>query len=179
METHEEVLRLILAVTDRPTMTDDALAGLVEATVHATRKSRRTHKRRAKQIVYEYEPPQPLQRGVVAGRLGLGLGLGGGAFHGGGGADTGWYASAGVGGGTSAADSDTDRAGSPGFGGGVDGVRATYQLLAQRASGRLTEERAPKLHEYLARRDRRDMRRAGGADRPFSPDGTDSRPFSP
>jgi negative elongation factor B len=166
-------------------MTDDVLAGLVETTLHATRKSRRTHKRRAKQIVYEYEPPQPLQRGVVAGRLGLGLGGGllhgggaGGAFHGGSGTDTG-YASAGVGGGTSAADSDTDRPGSPGFGGGVDGVRATYQLLAQQASGRLTEERAPKLHEYLARRDRRDMRRAGGADRPFSPDGTDSRPFSP
>jgi len=185
METHEEVLRLILAVTDRPTMTDDVLAGLVETTLHATRKSRRTHKRRAKQIVYEYEPLQPLQRGVVAGRLGLGLGGGllhgggaGGAFHGGSGTDTG-YASAGVGGGTSAADSDTDRPGSPGFGGGVDGVRATYQLLAQQASGRLTEERAPKLHEYLARRDRRDMRRAGGADRPFSPDGTDSRPFSP
>ena len=46
--------------------------------------------------------------------------------------------------------------------GGVDGVRATYQLLAQREAGRLTEATAPRLHEYLARREKGGNARGGG-----------------
>ena len=41
-------------------------------------------------------------------------------------------------------------------------MRATYQLLAQREGSRLTAARAPRLYEYLARRDRKDGRRGPG-----------------
>ena len=84
IEVHEEVLRLVLAAAGA--MRSDALAALVEATLHVTRKSRKHHKRRAKQIVYEYEPLQGT-RGVIAGRRGTGMGLlhghGSGVFGGG------------------------------------------------------------------------------------------------
>ena len=38
-------------------------------------------------------------------------------------------------------------------------MRATYQLLAQRCASRLTPETVPRLHEYLARRDRKESKR--------------------
>ena len=66
LEVHEEVLRLILAASAR--MTSDDLRVLVEATLHVTRKSRKVNKRRAKPIVYEYEPI--VAKGVVGGRRG-------------------------------------------------------------------------------------------------------------
>ena len=70
---NEEVLRLILAAAGK--MSEEALPGVVEASLHVTRKSRKHHERRAKQIVYEYEPLQGT-RGVVAGRRGTGGGMG-------------------------------------------------------------------------------------------------------
>ena len=181
LEVHEETLRLALAASAR--MTSEDLCVLVEATLHVTRKSRKVNKRRAKPIVYEYEPVKPV-KGVIAGRRGL-SGLGGG-FRlgpglGGSSGDLGGYASAssvGLGGYTSGG---TD-AGSDGVGGisggGADGVQATYQLLVRRESARLTEAAAPKLHEYLARKDRRDMRRSGRAGGAGDEDDT-GRPFSP
>ena len=181
LEVHEETLRLVLAASAR--MTSEDLCAVVEATLHVTRKSRKVNKRRAKPIVYEYEPIKPV-KGVIAGRRGL-SGLGGG-FRlgpglGGSSGDLGGYASAssvGLGGYTSGG---TD-AGSDGVGGisggGADGVQATYQLLVRRESARLTEAAAPKLHEYLARKDRRDMRRSGRAGGAGDEDDT-GRPFSP
>ena len=68
MAVHEEVLRLIMAAAGG--MKDKALASLIEASLHITHKSQKHHKRRAKQIVYEYEPVQVSQRGVIAGRGG-------------------------------------------------------------------------------------------------------------
>ena len=177
LEVHEEVLRLILAASAR--MTSDDLRVLVEATLHVTRKSRKVNKRRAKPIVYEYEPI--VAKGVVGGRRGpsgsLMRSLGPGSSG-----DLSSYASASSMGGTHGGgytSGGTD-AGSDGTGGGgaqgADGVKATYQLLVRREAARLTEAAAPKLHEYLARKDRRDMRRSGravgdedDAERPFSP----------
>ena len=80
-----------------------------------------------------------------------------------------------------------DGGGGIGGGAGADGVMATYKLLVSKEAARLTEDKAPKLHEYLARRDRKDMKKSqsrggmmmdmgggggGGA-------GDDERPFSP
>jgi negative elongation factor B len=194
-ETHEEVLRLILAAAG--SMSDDALATLVEGTLHVTRKSRKQRKQRRKPVAYEHEPlPASVTGRVVAGRLGggttrrgSGIGLAGaarfdstgsltgvgGAFEagtrldssgslaafgnnassfpaaggrGGSVGDFGGYASGDV------ARSGADTDGGLNARGGVDGVRATYQLLAQREAGRLTEATAPRLHEYLARREK-------------------------
>ena len=167
-EPHEETLRLILAAAGE--MTDESLATLVEATLHVTRKSRRTHRRRGKPVVFEHEPP-PATRGVVAGRRG-GSGLANALVGSG---DLAGYASGGGASGYGSGGAGTETDGSRGAG-GVDGVRATYQLLAQKEGARLTEAAAPKLHEYLARKDRRDMKRSGkgdedgeGTPRPFSP----------
>ena len=168
-EPHEETLRLILAAAGE--MTDESLATLVEATLHVTRKSRRTHRRRGKPVVFEHEPP-PRRRGAssrddAAGQASRtrssGRGISRGTRRGAGRA------------GTEAGRGDGD--GRVARRGGVDGVRATYQLLAQKEGARLTEAAAPKLHEYLARKDRRDMKRSGkgdedgeGTPRPFSRD---------
>ena len=178
LEVHEEVLRLILAASAR--MTSDDLRTLVEATLHVTRKSRKVNKRRAKPIVYEYEPI--VAKGVVGGRRGPSGSLMGSRLGPGSSGDLSGYASASSMGGTHGGgytSGGTD-AGSDGTGGGgaqgADGVQATYQLLVRREAARLTEAAAPKLHEYLARKDRRDMRRSGravgdedDAERPFSP----------
>ena len=167
-------------------MEDEALASLVEATLHVTRKSRKHHKRRAKAIVYEYEPLQGT-RGVVAGRRGTGLlrGHSSGVFAGGAGSsgDLAGYASAGyasgggAGYGSGGTGDDTDRGGG-GSGAGADGVMATYKLLMSKEASRLTEATAPKLHEYLARRERKEMKRScrGGEDEVGD---EDARPFSP
>lgn len=172
-EPHEETLRLILAAAGG--MTDESLATLVEATLHVTRKSRKTHRRRGKPVAFEHEPPAAT-RGVVAGRRG-GLGLGNALVSSG---DLAGYASGGGASGYGSGGAGTETDGSRGAG-GADGVRATYQLLAQKEGARLTEAAAPKLHEYLARKDRRDMKRSGsglggrgdedaeGTPRPFSP----------
>ena len=105
----------------------------------------------------------------------MGPGLGGSS------GDLGGYASAssvGLGGYTSGGtDAGSDGVG-VGGGGGADGVQATYQLLVRRESARLTEAAAPKLHEYLARKDRRDMRRSGRAGGAGDEDDA-GRPFSP
>jgi hypothetical protein len=180
LEVHEETLRLVLAASAR--MTSEDLCAVVEATLHVTRKSRKVNKRRAKPIVYEYEPIKPV-KGVIAGRRGLGGVGGGGSFGpglGGSSGDLGGYASAssaGLGGYTSGG-TDAGSDGAPGGGGGADGVQATYQLLVRRESARLTEAAAPKLHEYLARKDRRDMRRSGRAGGVGDEDDA-GRPFSP
>jgi negative elongation factor B len=66
-------------------------------------------------------------------------------------------------------------------------VRATYQLLAQREAARLTPETAPRLHEYLSRREKKDGRREnralskadGGADGDEREPSGDFRTFSP
>ena len=71
LEVHEETLRLVLAASAR--MTGEDLCSIVESTLHVTRKSRKVNKRRAKPIVYEYEPIKPV-KGVIAGRRGLGGG---------------------------------------------------------------------------------------------------------
>ena len=123
-EPHEETLRLILAAAGE--MTDESLATLVEATLHVTRKSRRTHRRRGKPVVFEHEPP-PATRGVVAGRRG-GSGLANALVGSG---DLAGYASGGGASGYGSGGAGTETDGSRGAG-GVDGVRATYQLLAQR-----------------------------------------------
>ena len=182
VEAHEETLRLILAAA--PALDAEALASLVERTLHATRKSRKAHKKVKKTPEYEHEPPTG-SRGVVAGVRGqLGSGKRSfGSFGSTGGLDrdarvgaaataapatTATAASASLAsraGRASDAGADTDGVASgfsrPAAGGG-DGVRATYQLLAQREGSRLTAARAPRLYEYLARRDRKDGRRGPG-----------------
>ena len=183
LEVHEETLRLVLAASAR--MTGEDLCSIVESTLHVTRKSRKVNKRRAKPIVYEYEPIKPV-KGVIAGRRGLGGGVGGGGSFGGPGlggssGDLGGYASAssaGLGGYTSGG-TDAGSDGAPGNNSGADGVQATYQLLVRRESARLTEAAAPKLHEYLARKDRRDMKRSGRAVGGVGDEDDAGRPFSP
>ena len=166
-EPHEETLRLILAAAGE--MTDESLATLVEATLHVTRKSRRTHRRRGNRWCSSTNRPRrrgrrrgttrrvrPRERARrVGGSRGLRVGGRGERVRKRGRGD---------------GDGRVARRG------GVDGVRATYQLLAQKEGARLTEAAAPKLHEYLARKDRRDMKRSGkgdedgeGTPRPFSP----------
>ncbi len=54
LEVHEEVLRMLMLAADE--LTTEALATAVEATLINTKKSRKQRKKRAKQIVYEYEP---------------------------------------------------------------------------------------------------------------------------
>ena len=180
VEAHEETLRLILAAA--PALEAGALASLVERTLHVTRKSRKLHKKQVKKPPgYEHEPPTGA-RGVASSlRGGFGSRRSFGSF----GSNSALHESSRLGavsgtaagaslafrhsaGHVSDAGADTDGVGSPTGGslgslGGADGggVRAAYQLLAQREGARLDAASAPRLHEYLARRDRRDPRRRG------------------
>ena len=211
VEAHEETLRLILAAA--PALSAPKLAGVVERTLQTTRKSRKknAHKKREKKPPgYEHEPPTGA-RGVVAGLRGSSLSResafgnrlsrGGSATFGSaaalavkestsvsarvgasGAAASATAKSAGF---VSDAGADTDGVGSGREGNyGGDGVRATYQLLAQREAARLTPESAPRLHEYLARREKKDGRRGlaskdGGADGDEREPSGDFRTFSP
>lgn len=58
-------------------------------------------------------------------------------------------------------------------------VTATYKLLVSKEAARLTEEAAPKLHEYLTRRERRDLKKSGDHAGAPAGDEDDHRPFSP
>ena len=82
-------------------------------------------------------------------------------------------------GGYTSGGTDAGSDGAPGNNSGADGVQATYQLLVRRESARLTEAAAPKLHEYLARKDRRDMKRSGRAVGGVGDEDDAGRPFSP
>ena len=201
LEAHEETLRLILAAA--PTLDAQALASLVERTLVVTRKSRKAHKKTARKPPgYEHEPPTGA-RGVVAGLRG-GHGSGRRSFGSFGssfgalardapsapsapsrmskGAASATASAPGAGH-VSDAGADTDGVGSgfsreAGSARGADGVRATYQLLAQREGARLTAASAPRLREYLARRDREDGRRGGGFAEPVARDAYGDEPFS-
>jgi negative elongation factor B len=193
VEAHEETLRLILAAA--PALEAGALASVVERTLHVTRKSRKLHKKQVKKPPgYEHEPPTGA-RGVASSlRGGLGSRRSFGSFGSAsalhessrlgnvsgtsaGGASLAFRTSAGH---VSDAGADTDGVGSPTGGslGGADGggVRAAYQLLAQREGARLDAASAPRLHEYLARRDRRDPRRRGAQGGPTRENGDGDEP---
>jgi hypothetical protein len=173
-EAHEEVLRLLLLVAS--SLDDAALCELVEQTLSVTKKSRKLFKKRTKHAGYEHEPPTGA-RGVV-GR--------GGSFASRGSYGSQTFSNlhkksfgsvgslnsmgerqldlrqlghAGLSDNGTGADTDGYGTARDGQGGGVDGVRATYQLLAQRCASRLTPATAPRLHEYLARRDRKESKR--------------------
>lgn len=171
VEAHEEVLRLLLSVSGL--LSDELLCSLIEMTLTTTRKSRKLFKKRVKHVGYEHEPPTS-GRGVVGGRsigasklksfsnLGNNSRLGSSASLGGSHTDLrGGHISdknlTSFGNIASDTDGNASVKGAPQ--GGVDGVRATYQLLAQRCASRLTPETVPRLHEYLARRDRKESKR--------------------
>ena len=192
VEAHEETLRLILAAA--PALEAGALASVVERALHVTRKSRKLHKKQVKKPPgYEHEPPTGA-RGVASSlRGGFGSRRSFGSFGSASalhewsrlgnvsgtsaGASPAFRTSAGH---VSDAGADTDGVGSPTGGslGGADGggVRAAYQLLAQREGARLDAASAPRLHEYLARRDRRDPRRRGAQGGPTRENGDGDEP---
>lgn len=216
VEAHEETLRLILAAAPALSAKKLAgVVERTLSTTRKSRKKNAHKKREKKPPGYEHEPPTGA-RGVVGGLRGsslrdrdsvfgnrLSLPRLGSATFGSAAAErkesTSVSAFVGVSGAASAAKSagfvsdagaDTDGVGSgrdSGNHGITDGVRATYQLLAQREAARLTPETAPRLHEYLARREKKDGRREnrasskadGGADGDEREPSGDFRTFSP
>ena len=143
LEVHGEVLRLLISASD--VLTPEELGHAVEATLINTKKSRKQRRKRAKQIVYEYEATEKINQP----RRGSSHNFGATAEEPESGADKLPESS-------------------------IDAIRTAYQSLASK--GKLNEQNAPVLFDYVSKHSKRDVKDAGamenaGADGYFDDEG--------
>jgi len=128
---------LQLLITSASGLSSESLASAVEATLVNTKKTRKHRRKGAKKIVYEYEP-------IVESHA---------TRHG---------SSANLDLKNAVADaSDAELRAVT-----VDGIRATYQMIANKFSNKLNESNAPVLFDYVVKRSKRDAGAAIDEDGP-------------
>ena len=131
LEAHSEVLRLLLQASDD--LSAESLAHALETTLKNSKASRKRRRKRAKKIVYEYDPIDEKAKTTY------------GSSHN--------FAE------VELTQPPRDTSTLQPFTANVDGIRAAYQLFA--AKGKLNEGNAPVLFDYINKRNRRDGKDVG------------------
>ena len=128
LEVHGEVLRLLMGASDA--LTSEELGHAVEATLINTKKSRKQRRKRAKQIVYEYELAEKINHPRHGSSHNFGATL---------------------------EEPESSAVKPPES--SIDAIRTAYQSFA--STGKLNEQNAPVLFDYVSKHSKRDVKDAG------------------